>query len=530
MQFPKFPFKIGVNGGTKLRHLIAYFYVLIVASSIVRLVILVFLPSTPSSLGPDEMTYAQLAQWVAEKKSVDAFVYGPSLYNVSKTFTLPSAFLIQLGLPPLAAVRVTSMLFGILSIVLFIALCWRFLLGKNRNLNESIEFRKYVEILSVTFIFAFFPSHLLWSVIGMRETSVEFFLLLATFLIGRVCEEDFRRRYFSFNILGVILSVTLAFGTRPESAFVFALSMSLGLSLLFYRDRDFKKLLVVSCVIAGALFGHLYSATPKVEVQQFLVPKLLETSNPVSTQPSETSNPVSTQPSETSNPVSTQPSETSIPVSTQPSETSNPVSTKKINFRERCLGQVVGFAFEMAGQRYTCAYEQRELKQIDANQAFISEVSKVAQFEYKTRVYQLYASSALPPIDCMDIDKFSQKIQCFFKSLTYRYLSVLIRPLPILDTESNLQILASLENIFWLFLFLNAAKTILKRRHQLHILGVPLIIFLILYTSGMAFAEGNLGTAFRHKSTILFVLLLLVRINLNSGPYAKLKGLTCPRE
>ena len=497
MQFPKFPFKIGVNGGTKLRQLIAYFYVLIVASSIVRLVILVFLPSTPSSLGPDEMTYAQLAQWVAEKKSVDAFVYGPSLYNVSKTFTLPSAFLIQVGLPPLAAVRVTSMLFGILSIVLFIALCWRFLLGKNRNLNESIEFRKFVEILSLTFIFAFFPSHLLWSVIGMRETSVEFFLLLATFLIGRVCEEDFRRRYFSFNILGVILSVTLAFGTRPESAFVFALSMSLGLSLLFYRDRDFKKLLVVSCVIAGALFGHLYSATPKVEVQQFLVPKLLETSNPVST---------------------------------QPSETSNPVSTKNINFRERCLGQVVGFAFEIAGQRYTCAYEQRELKQIDANKAFISEVSKVAQFEYKTRVYQLYASSALPPIDCMDIDKFSQKIQCFFKSLTYRYLSVLIRPLPILDTESNLQILASLENIFWLFLFLNAAKTILKRRHQLHILGVPLIIFLILYTSGMAFAEGNLGTAFRHKSTILFVLLLLVRINLNSGPYAKLKGLTCPRE
>jgi hypothetical protein len=44
-------------------------------------------------------------------------------------------------------------------------------------------------------------------------------------------------------------------------------------------------------------------------------------------------------------------------------------------------------------------------------------------------------------------------------------------------------------------------------------LHLPLLIFLILYTSGMAFAEGNLGTAFRHKSTILFVVLLHCRVN-----------------
>ena len=471
MKLPKF----GENGA---RDFIVYCIALLTISLIVRFLIFLSLPNTPSSLGPDEITYALLAEWVADGKSVNDFAYGPSLYNISKTFIIPSSIAINLGLEPLTAVRSISMLFGLISILIFILIYFRLLFIRKGAKDRTITKSEFMGVMLASILFALFPSHLLWSVIGMRETSVEFFLLLTTYLILRALTEKAESKLLKMIYVGIVLSVMVTFGTRPESAFVFAFSFFAGLILQYLRDRQKRIFFVGLCVALGAFLGHLYSATPKVELQQVLRPQLSESLNRATA---------------------------------EPSESYSATPPNRVDLRDKCDGRVEGFTFQESGNDYTCRYEQKEIKQFDVSQALVSEVSKVSKFEYKTQVYQLYANSSLPAIECSAIEKMYKKIQCFVQTIIFRYFSILVRPLPIIDTDSLLQVVASLENLLWIFLLYNFVRVILKHRKILHFVESTLMIFLISYTAGMALAEGNLGTAFRHKSTILFVLLLLLR-------------------
>ena len=482
VKFPKF----GENGA---RDFIVYCIALLTISLIVRFLIFLSLPNTPSSLGPDEMTYALLAEWVADGKSVNDFAYGPSLYNISKTFIIPSSIAINLGLEPLTAVRSISMLFGLISILIFILIYFRLLFIRKGAKDRTITKSEFIGVMLASTLFSLFPSHLLWSVIGMRETSVEFFLLLTTYLILRALTEKAESKLLKMNYVGIVLSVMVTFGTRPESAFVFVFSFFAGLILQYLRDRQKRIFFVGLCVALGTFLGHLYSSTPKVELQQVLRPQLSESLNRATAEPSESLN----------------------RATAEPSESYSATPPNRVDLRDKCDGRVEGFTFQVSGNEYTCRYEQKEIKQFDVSQALVSEVSKVSKFEYKTQVYQLYANSSLPAIECSAIEKMYKEVQCFVQTIIFRYFSILVRPLPIIDTDSRLQVFASLENLLWIFLLYNFVRVILKHRKILHFVESTLMIFLILYTAGMALAEGNMGTAFRHKSTILFVLLLLLR-------------------
>lgn len=87
----------------------------------------------------------------------------------------------------------------------------------------------------------------------------------------------------------------------------------------------------------------------------------------------------------------------------------------------------------------------------------------------------------------------------------------LFRPLIGLDVTSTSSLFAALENILWLGAFIFIIGILIKKR-KVAFFGalVPSLIFLTLYGIGAGSYEGNMGTAFRHKSLILWVFLLLV--------------------
>lgn len=87
----------------------------------------------------------------------------------------------------------------------------------------------------------------------------------------------------------------------------------------------------------------------------------------------------------------------------------------------------------------------------------------------------------------------------------------LFRPLIGLDTTSKSSLFAAFENILWLGAFIFIIGMLIKKR-RVAFFGplAPSLIFLTLYGIGAGSYEGNMGTAFRHKSLILWVFLLLV--------------------
>ena len=87
----------------------------------------------------------------------------------------------------------------------------------------------------------------------------------------------------------------------------------------------------------------------------------------------------------------------------------------------------------------------------------------------------------------------------------------LFRPIISLDITSTLSLFAALENILWQGAFIFIIGTLVKKRRVAFFAPLaPSLIFLTVYCIGAGSYEGNMGTAFRHKSLILWAVLLLV--------------------
>ena len=90
-------------------------------------------------------------------------------------------------------------------------------------------------------------------------------------------------------------------------------------------------------------------------------------------------------------------------------------------------------------------------------------------------------------------------------------VTFLMRPFIFIDTTSFSSFFAAAENILWMVAFLLLLYGLAKYRRKLFSKeSLPMVIFLVTYVLGAGSYQGNLGTAFRHKSLILWALLLCV--------------------
>jgi hypothetical protein len=129
-------------------------------------------------------------------------------------------------------------------------------------------------------------------------------------------------------------------------------------------------------------------------------------------------------------------------------------------------------------------------------------------------VNQVGAASMIERLACpweesTEIGKYS----CLAFRAPFMTLTFLFRPLPFIDTTSLSSVFAATENMLWIFMFALIAYRI-SRVKKVPFLAelAPALIFFFLYVVGAGSYEGNMGTAFRHKSPILWIVLLLILV------------------
>jgi len=395
----------------KFRTLKEKLWAIVAASFVARVIMFFILPSTPSSLAPDEGTYAALTRWIAESKPAADFpAFGESLYLSGRTIIIPSSILNRIGMGELDAVRLVSSFYGFMSLVLLTFFALK-LLNNGDNLSK---FNSRLTLL-LFFVFAFLPSHFVWSTLGLREGPNEFWVLSAFISIYAIFH--LRTRLQALMYLALFASIVMCFSTRPQVGLVLGVGL---LSYLITRFKQAKSLIAIAAVLSGVFLGSI--------------------------------------------------------------ATSGNAGVSIIEDPGVVITMVDGIPSRHTGNQVAAA------SIIETPDCPLSKNSVIASAPSRVETYS-----------------------CIMWRAPYMTSTFLLRPFIVGDVTSTSSAFAAIENLIWLFAFGLVAYFIVKRR------GIPRfnklapsLIFFALYVVGAGAYEGNMGTAFRHKSLILWVVLTLL--------------------
>ena len=431
----------------KLTTLKSKLYAIVFASFIVRILGFFLLPSKPTvALAPDEGGYAEIARLVASEQPTTS--YG-GLYFISRTLVLPASALNNLGVEPLSSVRIVASMYGVLTSILVAFLIIQFV--NKFSTDSKLTLKRSNLITGLFFIFAFLPSHFLWSILGLRESPMEFWVLCslsAIFLAVNLQEKV------TLPIAALLtISIILLFNTRPQVAWL--LTVTILISLIFNNKRRVSFTLALLTLIAS---GVGYSS---VAVQRHDVFALVATDGSA----------------------------------TDGSACKD--SKQKITFQ---------------GKEYECTKTgtKTDLSNLqNPGEIIVNETISILD---RHKGNQVAAASAIQTLSCpVKEESKTDKYFCLVWRAPYMAATFLFRPLIFIDTTSTSSLIAAIENIAWLGAFVFIVVMIFKKR-RLAFIGplAPSLIFFVLYCVGAGSYEGNMGTAFRHKSLILWVILLLL--------------------
>ena len=422
-------------------------YAIVFASFVVRFIGFFLLPNEPTiALAPDEGGYAEIARLVASEQPTTS--YG-GLYFISRTLVLPAAAINNFGIEPLPSVRIIASIYGALTLILV-----AFLIIQSVNKHSShseLTLKRSNLIIGLFIVFAFLPSHLLWSMLGLRESPMEFWVLcsLSAIFLGVNLQEKVTLPI----ALLLTISITLLFNTRPQVAWV--LTVTILLFLIFSTKRRVSLALALLTLISSGV-GYASVVVQKQDVYAL--------------------------------------------VATDGSATDGSACQDS--------NQII----VLQGKEYKCKKTgtKRNLSDLQNPGAIIVEETIAIPDRHKGN--QVAAASAIQTLPCpVTEERETDKYFCLAWRSPYMAATFLFRPLIGIDTTSTSSLIAAIENIAWLGAFLFIIIMFIKKR-RLAFIGplAPSLIFFVLYCVGAGSYEGNMGTAFRHKSLILWVILLLV--------------------
>ena len=427
-------------------------YAIVFASFVARFIGFFLLPNEPTiALAPDEGGYAEIARLVASEQPTTS--YG-GLYFISRTLVLPAAVINNFGIDPLSSVRIIASIYGALTLILV-----AFLIIQSVNKHSShseLTLKRSNLIIGLFIVFAFLPSHLLWSMLGLRESPMEFWVLcsLSAIFLGVNLQEKVTLPI----ALLLTISITLLFNTRPQVAWV--LTVTILLFLIFSTKRRVSLALALLTLISSGV-GYASVVVQKQDVYAL--------------------------------------------VATDGSATDGSAT-------DGSACQDSNQIIVLQGKEYKCKKTgtKRNLSDLQNPGAIIVEETIAIPDRHKGN--QVAAASAIQTLPCpVTEERETDKYFCLAWRSPYMAATFLFRPLIGIDTTSTPSLIAATENIAWLGAFVFIIIMIIKKR-RLAFIGplAPSLIFFVLYCVGAGSYEGNMGTAFRHKSLILWVILLLV--------------------
>jgi hypothetical protein len=331
----------------------------------------------------------------------------------------------------------------------------------------KVSVRSHNLVLILFGCFAFFPSHFLWSTLGLRESANEFWLILAHVSVFIFYKEEQSKKPLIAALIAI--SIICTFNSRPPVGWVLTISILL---FALFKLRNKVTYLLITSVLAGLIAGYLATTSFSNVTSALYVAK------------------------------------ESTPTPTKES-TPTPTSREELNASKLC--DESKSRVDYAGKTYNCIKTGSETKRAGLSNLAEVAIDQIEALPGRQIINQSGAASMIQRLTC-PLDESSEigKYACLAFRAPYMTLTFLFRPLPFIDTTSASSVFAATENTLWILMFLLIIHRILKVR-RVPFLGelAPSIIFFSLYVVGAGSYEGNMGTAFRHKSLILWVVLLL---------------------
>ena len=461
-------------------------YAIVFASFVVRVVAFFMLPNTASSLGPDEGTYGSVAGWTALGKSAAEFPnYGAGLYASGRSLFLPAAFFTKIGFTPLDSVRLTASLYALLTTLLVVVILQK-TASKFLGVAKFIQ-ERYWTFLSLFLIFSFLPSHFLWSVLGLRESATEFWTISVFTYLYLILQLNGRATLWA--TCGFLISIIMVFSARPQVGWVVGITL---LIYLFTKIRDRATRILIPLTAIGIFLGNLGTVASTLEFSStFTARQIIPTPAPTKSEEAASKTPAPTKSEEAA--------------SKTPAPTKNEEAASKI-----C--EVDQSEIELDGALYRCTEILKKEKSIELKNPGVVVIDRVKVIPYYHEVNKLSAESIIKTQSCPIMrDPRFDKYFCIAYTAPYTTYTFLFRPLLGADVTSNSSLFAAVENIFWLSAFLFVVVMFI-RNGRLAFFGAlaPSLLFFSIYSVAAGAYEGNMGTAFRHKSFILWVVLLLI--------------------
>jgi len=465
-------------------------YAIVFASFVVRVVAFFVLPSTPSSLGPDEGTYAAAAEWTAQGKSALDFPnFGADLYVSGRSLLIPAAFFNKLGISPLDSIRLTSSLYGLFIICLATAVALK-AASLNKKFKEFIEQNPHI-FFGLFMIFTFLPSHFVWSILGLRESATEFWTLSVLILLFQI--EYLKKRITWPSACGFLVSIVMVFSARPQVGWV------LGATLILYLTmrksfHGFKLLLPVA--LLGILLGYTTTVSSYSEMaNNFVAVKEAKGVSEIKPQ-------ATTEISEI---------ESNLRLTKKVLKSSSPTPTSRAEFLASLQCETENQRIDFQNSIYICHEKSESVVVRNAENPIKAAVKQIEAIPDHHEMNKVGAESEIKTLNCPRIG--SARVEgyfCIAYRAPYTTFTFLFRPLLGAEVTSTSSLFAALENVFWLGAAIYIA-VMFTRNRRLAFFGAiaPSLLFFSIYSVAAGAYEGNMGTAFRHKSLILWVVLLL---------------------
>ena len=459
----------------KLHTLKQKLWAIVAASFAARVIAFFTLPNTPSSLAPDEGTYGLMSSWVANETISEQIYFYQNLYFTGRSFLLPASYLVELGMDGLSSTRAVSSAYGFLSLILVVLVLSR--VHSNNKLDPTKHIASDKVLAFMVFVYAFLPSHFIWSTLGLRESTNEFWLIIVFLFTYLFYKGVNRQIVFSFTLLTI--AIILVFSSRPQVGLLVCVSLIL---FSFTLLKNPKTYVFIPTVVFGMMGGY-FLTTPTIYFSEdtFVA---MEVFPPT---PTKNSSPT-------------------------PTKDSSPTPTTESSISKLC--NFSGQELMTAGKKFVCEKTKAQTPIQEASIPNVDLIESVNSLSEGQKARQFDAASQIPTQICpFDELNTLSKYACIIWRAPYASFTFLFRPIPLLDTTSTASIFASIENLVWIFgIGLLLYQLIVKRRFTFKTQALPSTIFLVLYVVGAGSYEGNMGTAFRHKSLILWIILLLFAV------------------
>ena len=471
--------------------------------------------SPHSYLVPDEYTWSNLAIWLVEGKDLTQFDgFDRSPFYGAQSLVVPSAWQVEfLNISSLNAVRNTSLLYGIGSLLVFF--CAIQLISRSNF--SSLSRKQFSFAMGILLIYGLMPSHLFWSLVGLRDSASEFFVLLTVFF---VCKSLIFKKWRWYALPLVTLFLIISFSARAQTAWVLCALVGIvgAISVFTKAKRPELVIFAIGAFFVGQLFSEIPEKVLTKEVAITQGDKYLTLIFENNTLIQQKSNGLRLKVKEGK----------LVPTDSAPFDSSNineEISVVDVENASKIL-ELIGDTdsgsnntdnadsgsnnTDNADSGSDINYTLKEQKDSQTNvlQGAGKPIERLGSLEYERGVKRLDAESAISEFECKSFGvNLLDRSLCLVEKVIYQFFSFLFRPM-FFETSTSLEFkFAAYENILWLALFVSLLIFWMRLRWRPSQLDLIPMIFFMLFAPAAAMTQGNLGTAMRHKSIVLWILL-----------------------